>query len=98
MSHISKEDIEKLAELALLDLLEEEKIGLQNSINNILGYVSMVTEADLAGVSANYNFTSVSRSDEVSDKQPVFSKDILNQNVRQLSEDGFVEVSKVINK
>lgn len=97
MSHISKEDIEKLAELALLDLSEEEKTGLQNSINNILGYVSMVTEADLAGVSANYNFTSVSRSDEVSG-QPAFSKDILNQNVRQLSEDGFVEVSKVINK
>lgn len=98
MSHISKEDIEKLAELALLNLSEEEKTGLQNSINNILGYVSMVTEADLAGVSANYNFTSVARPDRVSDQQPLFSKDILNQNVRQLSEDGFVEVSKVINK
>lgn len=97
MSHISKEDIEKLAELALLDLSEEEKTGLQNSINNILGYVSMVTEADLAGVLANYNFTSVVRPDQVLEIL-AFSKDILKQNVRQLSEDGFVEVSKVINK
>jgi aspartyl/glutamyl-tRNA(Asn/Gln) amidotransferase C subunit len=97
MSHISKEDIEKLAELALLDLSEEEKTGLQNSINNILGYVSMVTEADLAGVSANHNFTSMARPDQVLG-QPAFSKEILQQDVRQLSEDGFVEVSKVINK
>jgi Asp-tRNA(Asn)/Glu-tRNA(Gln) amidotransferase C subunit len=42
MSKIATEDIDKLAELAMLEILEEEKLSLQKSIESILGYVGMV--------------------------------------------------------
>lgn len=42
---ISKEEIKNLAELARLELAEEETISLQKDISNILGYVSQVAAA-----------------------------------------------------
>jgi len=40
---ISKEDIENLAELARLELTEEETSNLQKDISNILDYVSQLS-------------------------------------------------------
>lgn len=96
MSHITTEDISKLGDLALLDLSESEKQNLANSINSILGYVSSVAEADLTGVQVSQKFTDIARSDV--GVGVVGSHELVISNARQVSPDGFVEVSKVINK
>lgn len=96
MSQINNEDIVKLANLALVNLPPEEVEGMTKSVNSILGYVRMVAEAPIADVTATQNFTDISRADELTEK--LGNKDLVMQNVRQASPEGFVEVSKVINK
>lgn len=96
MSQITNTDVEKLAELAMLEISDSEVASLVSSINNILGYVGMVATADLSDVKSKYNFTNVDRADDFMDN--VGSHQIIMQNVREVSPEGFVEVSKVINK
>lgn len=96
MSQITHEDIAKLGELAMLELTDQEKQNLANSINNILAYVGMVTEADLSNLQSSHKFTDIARADKL--VQVVGSHDVVMANARQVSPDGFLEVSKVINK
>lgn len=96
MSQIQKDDVRKLAELAMLELSEEEITAQANSINSILGYVSMVANVNLEGISSTINFSNITKEDVADEK--VGSHSLIMQNVRQVSKDGFVEVSKVINK
>lgn len=96
MSHITTEDISKLGELALLDLSEGEKQNFAHSITSILGYVGMVAEADLSDVQVKQNFIGSARPDSAG--IAVGSHELIMSNARQVSPEGFVEVSKVINK
>ena len=45
---ISKEEVEELAQLARLELTQEEKIGLQKDISNILDYMGQVSGVAVA--------------------------------------------------
>lgn len=96
MSQITNTDVEKLAELAMLEIPGVEVENLAKSINNILGYVGIVANADLSNVEAKQEFTNIARVDGL--KGVLGSHEIVMQNVRQVSGDGYVEVSKVINK
>jgi aspartyl/glutamyl-tRNA(Asn/Gln) amidotransferase C subunit len=97
MSKIATEDIDKLAELAMLEILEEEKLSLQKSIESILGYVGMVAEAKVSELQGSQAFDSIAREDDLANVVP-HNAGMLRANIRQLSSEGFVEVSKVINK
>ena len=46
---ISKEEIKNLAELARLELTEEETTGLQKDISSILDYVGQISAASYKG-------------------------------------------------
>lgn len=80
----------------MLELTDQEKQNLTNSINSILTYVGMVTEADFSNLQASQRFTDIARVDEM--VQAVGSRDVVMVNARQVSPEGFVEVSKVISK
>ncbi|MBM3204588.1 Asp-tRNA(Asn)/Glu-tRNA(Gln) amidotransferase subunit GatC [Candidatus Uhrbacteria bacterium] len=50
MSHLSTQDIDRLAELARLSLEKEEKEKLRSELGLILGYVDRLQKVDTAGV------------------------------------------------
>jgi aspartyl-tRNA(Asn)/glutamyl-tRNA(Gln) amidotransferase subunit C len=47
---VSLEEVERVAELANLDLAPEEKPRMQRDLNAILGYVAQLNELDTTGI------------------------------------------------
>lgn len=65
---LTKEEVEKLAHLARLQLTEEEKERYTDQLTSILSYVTMLGEVDTAGVEETSQVTglsNVTREDEV---------------------------------
>ncbi len=50
MTQLSREEVLKLARLARLELSEEEVAEFQDELSAVLGYVSQLQEADVAGL------------------------------------------------
>jgi aspartyl-tRNA(Asn)/glutamyl-tRNA(Gln) amidotransferase subunit C len=101
MSQITLTDINNLAELAKIQISENESEKLLSDVSNILGFVSMISDADTSGIQPVYNFHSVSRDDEPraeGEYSEDFDLNIIMGNVRDLSKDNFVKVAKVIDK
>lgn len=49
--HISKQDIEKIAKLARVNLSDEEKAVYQNEISNILTWIEQLQNVDVSHIS-----------------------------------------------
>jgi len=67
---LKKEEVEKIASLARIDLTEEEKKKFQKELSSILDYVDKLNEVDTEGVEPTYQVTglrNVWREDEVFD-------------------------------
>ena len=47
---VTEKDVEYVAELANLELGNEEKLRLQRDLNAILGYIDMLNELDTSGI------------------------------------------------
>lgn len=50
MSHLTIQDVEKIALLARLALTEEEKVLYQHHLSAVLDYVEQINELDLEGI------------------------------------------------
>ncbi len=95
-------DIEKLAELAKIELTDKEKESLLKDLDSILNYVKQITEVDLpaqAGV-PEYKNRNVWREDlprqgRGEPASRIFSRDLI---IKQFpdSQDGFVKVKKIL--
>ena len=92
-------DIEKLAELAKIELTQEEKEHLLSDMESSLGYVKQIQEVDLpaqAGVSdleVEYKNRNVWREDVLEKRD--FSLDLIVEQFPD-SQDGFVKVKKIM--
>ncbi|OHA12892.1 MAG: hypothetical protein A2909_02100 [Candidatus Tagabacteria bacterium RIFCSPLOWO2_01_FULL_39_11] len=94
---ISIKEIEKLAELARIDLNEKEKKHLQENIGAILDYVKKLKEApveNLEELTRAVGNANEMREDNNSYKPGEFSEMILNQ--APSKENGYLKVKKVI--
>lgn len=60
MTQISRDDVQRLAQLSSLQLDDTEVDGLQNDIQSILGYVEQLSELDTSGVESTYQVTELS--------------------------------------
>lgn len=94
---MTEEEVRKLAELARIELTEEEVKGLQNDFEAILGYVSQVTdvaenaEEGLVGVPHN-----VMREDENPHEKGAHTEAITEQFPNR---DGdYLKVKKIISQ
>jgi len=70
MTHISRDEVQKLAQLSSLQLADAELDALTVDIENILGYVRQLGELDTTGVEPTYQVTdleNVWRDDQVID-------------------------------
>jgi aspartyl-tRNA(Asn)/glutamyl-tRNA(Gln) amidotransferase subunit C len=94
---ISKEDIKKLADLARIDIKEEEQTKLASEIDEILGYVGQVKE--MAGNISNKNedigpLRNVWRQDENPTETGTYSKELIAEFPR--SENNYLKVKKIL--
>lgn len=99
-------DVEKLAELAKIELTDKEKGNLLKDMEEILGYVKQVQEVKVEETELEYKNKNVWREDEV--KPSIFSRPARNASsiadaggdliINQFpdSQDGFVKVKKIL--
>jgi aspartyl-tRNA(Asn)/glutamyl-tRNA(Gln) amidotransferase subunit C len=86
-------DIEKLAELAKIELNKEEKEGLLKDIESILNYVKQISEVEVPEILPNYENKNRWREDIPEDR--VFSADLIKEQFPD-SQNGFVKVKKIL--
>ena len=95
MSHISADDVRKVAKLARLNLPDDKIATYTGQLESILGYVSQLEQVDTTGVPETtraVEVTNVTRQDGV-DPTPV-REDILNQAPQR--EGDFFRVPKIL--
>ena len=95
MSHISADDVRKVAKLARLNLPEDKITTYTEQLESILGYVSQLEQVDTTGVPETtraVEVTNVARKDGV-DPTPV-REEILNQAPQR--EGDFFRVPKIL--
>ena len=86
-------DIEKLAELAKIELSNDEKEGLLKDLDGILSYVKQIKSVEVDDILPEYNLRNVWREDEI--KNSVFSRDLIINQFPD-SQDGFLKVKKIL--
>lgn len=96
MTQISRDDVQRLAQLSSLALTDNEIDSLQVDIGNILGYIQQLGELDTTGVEPTYQVTglhNVWREDKVDDYG--INRDELLALAPE-SKDGQIKVPKVL--
>ncbi|HEV7702088.1 MAG TPA: Asp-tRNA(Asn)/Glu-tRNA(Gln) amidotransferase subunit GatC [Candidatus Paceibacterota bacterium] len=92
-------DVSKLAELARIELSEEEKGEILKDMENILGYIKQIEEVKVEDEMPEYNTYNVWREDEIrNENSPEASKFSAELIIEQFpdSQDGFLKVKKIL--
>lgn len=86
-------DVENLAELARIELSEEEKKNLLKDMEGILGYIRQIEEVKVDDIKLTPDLVNIWREDTREPRD--FSKDlIINQFPDK--QDGFLKVKKIL--
>jgi aspartyl-tRNA(Asn)/glutamyl-tRNA(Gln) amidotransferase subunit C len=86
-------DVEKLAELARIDLTEEEKQGLLKDFDSILAYVDAIKSVKVDETKGGESLYNSWREDEPAVRD--FSLDIITEQFPD-AKDGFLKVKKIL--
>lgn len=86
-------DVENLAELARIELGEDEKQEILKDMKGILDYVKQIETFKVDDVKSDYDLTNIWREDKIESRE--FSKELI---VGQFpdSQDGFLKVKKIL--
>ena len=87
-------DIEKLAELAKLQLNDSEKESLQKDLESILDYIKQIEEVKVEEGEIKYSPQNVWREDDTERKE-CEQNDFISSQFPD-SQDGFVKVKKIL--
>lgn len=87
-------DVEVLAELAKLDISEEEKQSLIKDFDSILAYVDMIKEVDVGDVAGESSVYNAWREDMDRSEKDFNSELIVGQFPN--SQEDFVKVKKIL--
>ena len=89
------QDIKRLAEMARLDMTEEEMQSIAHDFDGILNYVDQVKQATgLAEEDVRFSFTNVMREDVVENEAGFYTDKILAQFPDQA--DGYLKVKQIL--
>jgi aspartyl-tRNA(Asn)/glutamyl-tRNA(Gln) amidotransferase subunit C len=69
MTQISRDDVQHLAQLSSLQLIDDEVDALRSDLENIVGYIQQLDELDTTGVEPTY---------QVTDLQNVWRQDVVD--------------------
>lgn len=86
-------DVESLAELAKLELSQEEKGSLLHDMEGILGYVKQIESIEVDEAEADLRVHNVWREDKVEARD--FSKELITRQFPD-SQDEFLKVKKIL--
>ena len=86
-------DVENLADLARIELSEDEKKTLVGDMESILGYVKMIEEVDLDDVEVEHKQKNIWREDEVDSEK--YDSDSITKQFPD-SKDGYLKVKKIL--
>lgn len=86
-------DVENLAELARLELSDEEKRQILKDMEGILGYVKQIEEVDLGDIKPTYDLKNIWREDKKEDRQ--YDRTLIKSQF-PASQDGFLKVKKIL--
>jgi len=100
MAQVTKEEIQRIAKLAKLQLKDEELTRFEKEFNDILGYVSKIQEVDVTGIEFEHNIENhvgeQLADDEV--QQSIPRDKALNNATQGRNIDGYIKTSKIVNK
>ena len=86
-------DVENLAGLARIELLEDEKKDLLQDMESILDYVKIIEKIDVQHSVLDNGFCNIWREDEVMPRE--FSKELITEQFPDKQE-GFLKVKKIL--
>jgi len=86
-------DVEKLAELARIELSDIEKKELLSDMEGILGYVKQIESVEVEDTKPEYNLYNVWRDDKIESQE--FYHEKITEEFPD-SQDGFVKVKKIM--
>ena len=86
--------IEKLAELAKIEIKPGEAEGFKKDFESILGYINQIESVDVKDVEISYATKNVMRPDVAEHATGEFSDTLLASAPR--TENGFVKVKKIL--
>jgi aspartyl-tRNA(Asn)/glutamyl-tRNA(Gln) amidotransferase subunit C len=86
-------DVEKLAELAKIELGEDEKKKVLSDMEGILEYVRVVEQVEVPEIEPEYKFRNVWREDMSQPRE--FSKELIASQFPDAQE-GFLKVKKIL--
>jgi aspartyl-tRNA(Asn)/glutamyl-tRNA(Gln) amidotransferase subunit C len=69
MTQISRDDVQHLAQLSSLQLIDDEVDALRSDLENIVGYIQQLDELDTTGIEPTY---------QVTDLQNVWRQDVVD--------------------
>ncbi len=90
---ITIEDIKRLAELARIDVNEEEMKGIINDIDPVLAYVDQLKSVEV-DASPTYELKNVGREDEIGNESGSYTEVILRE--APDTDKGYIKVHKVL--
>ncbi len=88
------EDIKKLANMARVDMSDEELTKIANDFDHILAYVGQVQEVKQTDIKPNYILENVLREDIVTNPAGMYTDKIIKQ--MPDSQDGFLKVKQIL--
>ena len=86
-------DIEKLAELAKIELTQDEKECLLSDMEGILDYVKQIQGVEVPDMEVEYKNRNIWREDILEERE--FSGELIREQF-PYSQDGFVKVKKIM--
>ena len=88
-------DVEKLAQLARIELPESEKEGILNDLKSILGYIDQIEKVKIPATEVKPpELRNVMRADEMPHQTGAFTKEILAEMPSE--QDGFLKVQSIL--
>ncbi len=97
MAKLKKQDVLHLAQLARVQLSDEEIVRFQDEISTILSYVEQLQEVDVSELPPTSQVTglkNVTRPDTISALP--YDKTQVMQNTPQVTKDGYIKVKRVL--
>lgn len=86
-------DVENLAELARIELSEDEKKSLLADMQGILEYVKVIESVEVENIEPEYKLYNVWREDELIPRE--FSHELITEQFPDF-QDGFLKVKKIL--
>ncbi len=91
---ISREEVDKLAELARLDLSEEERNRFGEEMGHILEYIDQIQSVEIETQDADPVNQNLMREDEVTNTPGAYTADILREMPE--TEGQFLKIHKIL--